>query len=120
MKRYVIGLAVLCVLGSAGTSQRPTSAAANTGVGSSAKAQLLDSEGRGVGEAVLRQLPHGVLMSLTLTKIAPGVHALHIHNVRRCERPTFECHFNPTKREHGFLNPRGVHAGDLPNIHIPT
>ena len=66
----VISLAFLCVLGSAVTAQRPTSAAANTGVGSSAKAQLLDSEGRGVGEAVLRQSPHGVLMSLTLTKIA--------------------------------------------------
>jgi Cu-Zn family superoxide dismutase len=82
----------------------------------------MDAEGRSVGEAVLRQSPHGVLMSVSLTKVAPGVHALHIHAIGRCERPSFESaggHFNPTHREHGFLNPRGVHAGDLPNIEIP-
>jgi len=28
-------------------------------------------------------------------------------------------HFNPTARQHGFLNPRGLHAGDLPNIEVP-
>ena len=27
-------------------------------------------------------------------------------------------HFNPTKAEHGTENPRGPHAGDLPNITV--
>ena len=35
--------------------------------------------------------------------------------------PVFESagdHFNPTKAQHGSANPRGPHAGDLPNITI--
>jgi Cu-Zn family superoxide dismutase len=27
-------------------------------------------------------------------------------------------HFNPKKAEHGTANPRGPHAGDLPNITV--
>jgi Cu/Zn superoxide dismutase len=26
----------------------------------------------------------------------------------------------PTNRQHGFLNPLGPHAGDLPNIEVPS
>lgn len=27
-------------------------------------------------------------------------------------------HFNPDTRKHGFLNPEGPHAGDLPNMTV--
>ena len=36
-------------------------------------------------------------------------------------RPTFESaggHFNPAGAHHGFSNPDGAHAGDLPNLHV--
>jgi Cu-Zn family superoxide dismutase len=84
---------------------------------------LVDAEGRPVGEATLRPSPHGVLISLRLTKVAPGIHALHIHQVARCDRPSFASaggHVNPTNHDHGFLAARGPHAGDLPNIEIPS
>jgi Cu-Zn family superoxide dismutase len=89
----------------------------------SASANLVDSEGRSIGHARLQQTPNGVLIKLDLKNATPGVHGLHIHDVGRCDRPSFESaghHFNPTNRLHGFLNPRGPHAGDLPNVEVPA
>ena len=53
--------------------------------------------------------------------LEPGEHAFHIHENAACKAPDFESaggHFNPAGTEHGFLNPNGPHAGDLPNISI--
>jgi Cu-Zn family superoxide dismutase len=91
--------------------------------GATAGANLIDTQGRSIGEARLQQTPHGVLLKLDLRNATPGVNGLHIHEVGRCEGPSFESaggHFNPTDRQHGFLNPRGPHAGDLPNIEVPS
>lgn len=88
-----------------------------------AGASLVDAEGRSVGQAYLQQTPHGVLLKLDLKNATPGIHGLHIHEVGRCDRPSFESaggHFNPSGRQHGFLNPGGPHAGDLPNIDVPA
>ena len=88
-----------------------------------AAATLADSQGRAVGQASLRQAPRGVVLKLELKNATPGIHGLHLHEVGKCDPPTFEsagAHFNPSKRAHGFLNPRGQHAGDLPNIAVPA
>ena len=94
-----------------------------TGSMPSATAVLMDGSGRGVGEARLQQTPHGVLLRLDLKNATPGVHGLHIHEVGRCDAPSFESaggHFSADRRDHGFLNPSGPHAGDLPNIFVPS
>ncbi|MFW6079882.1 MAG: superoxide dismutase family protein [Gemmatimonadota bacterium] len=88
-----------------------------------ARAPLRDAEGDVVATAVLRETPHGVLIRLRATALPPGEHGYHIHETGRCEPPTFESaggHYAPRGREHGFLNPRGPHAGDLPNLHVPA
>jgi Cu-Zn family superoxide dismutase len=88
-----------------------------------AGAILKDAEGRTVGEARLQQTPHGVLLTLDLKNATPGVHALHLHEVGACQAPSFESagrHFAPSGHEHGFLNARGPHEGDLPNIMVPS
>jgi Cu-Zn family superoxide dismutase len=88
-----------------------------------AAAALADGSGRGVGDARLQQTSHGVLLRLDLRNVTPGVHALHIHEAGRCDAPSFESaggHFAPNRRAHGFLNPSGPHAGDLPNIFVPA
>ena len=39
-----------------------------------------------------------------------------------CEPPKFESagpHFNPEEHQHGMMNPKGPHAGDMPNLHVP-
>jgi superoxide dismutase, Cu-Zn family len=88
-----------------------------------ASAVLKDASGKEVGRAVFTATPSGTLLSLTLTAAQPGVHALHIHAVGKCEPPDFKSagpHFNPDQTKHGIMNPEGPHAGDLPNIHVPA
>lgn len=87
-----------------------------------ARAALKNAQGETVGQAVLTETPHGVLIETTLTGVPAGVHAFHIHAVGQCEPPftTAGGHFNPTSKEHGIENPRGMHAGDMPNVNVPT
>lgn len=85
-----------------------------------AGAVLRNAEGQAVGEAILTQERDGVRIAATFTGLPPGTRAFHIHEVGRCE-PPFEsagAHFNPTGKQHGMLNPKGPHAGDLPNIEV--
>src|SRR5207237_5743237 len=52
-----------------------------------------------------------------------GTKGVHIHEVGRCDPPSFQsagAHLNPAKAEHGTSNPRGPHAGDLPNLTVET
>jgi Cu-Zn family superoxide dismutase len=82
---------------------------------------LKDSSGRVVGSAVLLQQGDGVRILLDLRDVTPGTKAVHIHEVGRCDAPSFDsagAHFNPKRAEHGTENPRGPHAGDLPNITV--
>lgn len=87
-----------------------------------ARAELKDAKGQLVGTATLTDTPNGVLLHLNLSNAPAGAHAFHIHTTGKCEPPDFEsagAHFNPKKAMHGFLEVKGPHAGDLPNLHIP-
>ena len=86
-----------------------------------ATADIRDASGKSLGEAVLVQQDGAVQIDMTLTGLPKGVRAFHIHETGTCE-PPFESaggHFNPTGKEHGKDNPRGAHAGDLPNLDVP-
>jgi superoxide dismutase, Cu-Zn family len=109
------GIAAAQSAGAAGAVQAP-------GAPDQAKAQLKNTDGQAVGEAVLTETPHGVLISVTLTGVPAGPHAIHIHQTGRCEPPftTAGGHFNPGSMQHGINNPMGMHAGDLPNIQVPA
>lgn len=88
-----------------------------------ATAEIKDAKGQTVGRAQLTDTPHGVLVKVTLDKAPAGEHAFHIHTTGKCEAPTFETaggHFNPSGAEHGFMAAKGPHAGDLPNVHVPS
>src|SRR5262245_61249678 len=87
-----------------------------------ASATLKDKDGKEVGQVALTQTKSGVLMNVTLTGVAPGEHAFHIHATGKCEPPDFKSagpHFNPDNAKHGVMNPEGPHAGDMPNLHVP-
>ncbi|MET0688730.1 MAG: superoxide dismutase family protein [Methyloceanibacter sp.] len=87
-----------------------------------AQATLKDASDREVGHATLFGTTGGVLISLDLTAVPPGDRAFHIHAVGKCEPPKFESagpHFNPEQHSHGVMNPKGPHAGDMPNLHVP-
>lgn len=88
----------------------------------SASATLKDKDGKEVGQVALTRTEEGVLMNLTLTDVAPGEHAFHVHAVGKCEAPDFKSagpHFNPDQTKHGVMNAEGPHSGDMPNLHVP-
>lgn len=88
-----------------------------------AVADLHDAAGQPVGQATFEQADGGVLIRVELqgfTAAADAERAIHLHETGACE-PDFDAagaHFNPTGAEHGFENPMGAHAGDMPNIVI--
>lgn len=86
-----------------------------------AHAVLKDQRGAQVGKATLRDATGGVLVRADFTALPPGVHAFHVHAVGQCDPPfkSAQGHFNPGNEEHGYLNPKGHHAGDMPNLHVP-
>lgn len=87
-----------------------------------AHVQLKDRDGKPVGEAMLRETANGVIVTAKLRNLPPGEHGFHVHEHGVCE-PPFEsagAHFNPGKRSHGFEDPKGPHAGDLPNVVVPA
>ncbi len=81
------------------------------------KVSMINSEGQPAGKAVLKQKKNGVELKLSVENIPFGEHGVHIHQNPVCEAPDFKSaggHFNPDAKQHGFANPTGHHAGDLP------
>lgn len=88
--------------------------------GTSARVTMRSAQGQPLGELSLVQTQNGVLVTGLLSNVPAGTHAFHVHTVGKCS-PTFDAaggHFNPASRQHGFRNPQGMHAGDLPNINV--
>lgn len=89
---------------------------------SQAFAELTTAEGAPAGTVELTQTPNGVLISVALTGMSPGERSIHLHETGSCT-PDFSAagdHFAPDGNAHGFTNPDGPHAGDLPNIFVNT
>ncbi|HEU4563339.1 MAG TPA: superoxide dismutase family protein [Gemmatimonadaceae bacterium] len=105
----------------AGCAMFQSSSSESTPSSDRARAELSDAQSRRVGDASLQQTPHGILITASFTGLPPGTHGIHIHATGKCEPPFASAggHFNPGDKQHGFRNPSGPHAGDLPNINVP-
>ena len=82
--------------------------------------ELKDAKGESVGSAVLSGGKAGVKIKLDVKNLPPGEHAIHFHQVAKCEPPftTAAGHFNPDMKKHGLENPDGPHAGDMKNFTV--
>jgi len=85
------------------------------------KVEMKDAQGKAVGDIIIWDQGPGVALELKLHDLTPGVHAIHFHQVPKCEGPDFKSaggHFNPDGKKHGFDNPEGHHAGDMKNVTV--
>jgi Cu-Zn family superoxide dismutase len=121
--RMLATAAIVAMTCANGRAQSPAPVGTTGTTAMTAAGTFIDASTRAIGEVRARQTPHGVLLSIALTNATPGVHAVHLHQVGACEAPSFASagdHVNRDGRQHGFMNPAGPHAGDLPNLDVPA
>lgn len=76
-----------------------------------------------VGNVTLKEGPEGVLMEIGVEGLSPGWHGVHFHMTATCEdgKDGYKksgSHIMHDEEPHGYLNPEGPHAGDLPSLFV--
>jgi Cu-Zn family superoxide dismutase len=82
---------------------------------------LINSAGQTIGTVRAWETAGAVTFRIDAHGLPHGIHGMHVHSVGRCDPPDFASagpHWNPGGRQHGFDNPSGHHAGDMPNVEV--
>ncbi|MFC4291731.1 superoxide dismutase family protein [Sphingorhabdus arenilitoris] len=108
-----MALGAVAMLAACGSVSEPAKEAP---VVATAKLMRGDAE---VGTVTLTQKGENAEMSFRVEGLPTGGYGFHIHETGKCEGPDYKSaggHWNPAGKEHGLENPKGAHAGDLPNL----
>ena len=85
--------------------------------------EFVTNTGDNAGTVQITEHGDHLLLKFDLSNLTAGVHAIHIHEKGDCSPIGDKAftntggHFNPTGADHGILNTKGMHAGDLPNFY---
>ena len=86
-----------------------------------ATAEVANADGTAMGTVTINATASGqMLVQLDLTGVAPGTHAVHIHETGACEAPDFDSAGGHLAgdMEHGVGSENGAHPGDMPNVTV--
>ena len=75
-----------------------------------------------MGTISLKATPNGTLIHVIFTKLTAGAHPFHVHSTGKFVPPLTSAggHYNPHGMKHGLHDSGGGHAGDMPNIMVPS
>src|SRR5215468_4435630 len=82
----------------------PATAFSQAATHKQAHADFINGKGEKAGTATITRSGAGVKIAINVMNLPPGVNALHIHTVGKCDSPDFMTaggHFNPTMKQHG-------------------
>ena len=84
-------------------------------------ADIINNAGKKIGKVKLTPGTQGVVVNIKAQGLPPGYHGMHFHAVGNCSdndkgSKLSKGHVNPLKKPHGFVNPKGPHEGNLPNL----
>lgn len=102
----------------------PVALSASASVKPAAIAEIRNDKGELIGTATFSPTPQGLKVNVQVKGLNPGEHMIHLHEVGKCDPPSFMSagghfdpegvHSKPKHMVHGGRKP----AGDLPNLQV--
>ena len=84
------------------------------------EAKIVGKSGEEIGTLKITQGTEGVVIHIKAENLPAGYHGMHFHAAAQCDHAggfkSAKGHVDPDKKPHGFLNEKGPHEGNLPNL----
>lgn len=109
----------LVLLVASGTSAAYAGYGHGSDARTSAKGDIISSDGKKIGTVTLHQRDGDLIMKIKAKSIGEGMHGLHLHAIGSCTAPDFKDaggHWNPSAQHHGQPGTDTAHRGDLPMV----